>query len=156
MFKNIIFIFILVTFSLCNLPFAQNLHHQHGIFLPTITPYSASQNGDVMYNRFCKALCCLYVPVEPVCGVNNVVYENACMARCDRIAVDESRIRFNNKCCCQAGSDVITGVAATTFSIVDTGNANAILFSIPTCLQECLDINEVNDVESLIATIAVG
>ena len=145
MFKKIFLFLIFGSLSFCYIPHLQNqnLHDQYGLFMPQITPYSATTFDGVIYNKFCKALCCLYVPVEPVCGTNNVVYENACMAKCDRVGVDKTRIRFNNKCCCQAGSDVVQDDINLSLTLID--DEDNIKFAIPQCIGQCLGIASISD-----------
>ena len=82
--------------------------HQHaGIFLPPIQKVKHNQPEDVLFTRYCKAICYLYVPIEKTCGTNNRVYENECQAKCDRVNADSTRLFFNQKCCCSNGSQQI-------------------------------------------------
>lgn len=143
--------------------------HQHaGIFLPPVQKVKHNQPEDVLYTRYCKAICYLYVPIERTCGTNNRVYENACQAKCDRVNEDSTRLFFNEKCCCSNSSQKIdigniasltatavgfNALSTTSFCINATENASthqATVFSIPSCLQDCLDIDSVNDLEFIV------
>ena len=145
--------------------------HQHaGIFLPPVQKVKHNQPEDVLYTRYCKAICYLYVPMEKTCGTNNRVYDNACQAKCDRVTVDSTRLFFNQKCCCSNGSQQIdigelvslTGgggwlpYSTSSFCInAVTGGSDtnsATVFNIPSCLQDCLDIDSMNDLDYLINT----
>ena len=142
---------------------------QQGLFIPQIHKVqNISSADDVVYTRFCKAICMLYVPIEMTCGLNNEVYLNDCQARCDRVSTDSSRLMFNNKCCCSPGSEYIdsawannsntpastdpsiksssfcVSVAATTAL---TGGGKINVFAIPPCLVECLGIDDKGDLK---------
>ena len=150
MFKQFIFLFFIVlsAFSHNYVP-PSSLHGNKGLLLPQIQPYQPNSNSNsnsVIYNRFCKALCLLYVPQNYTCGTNNVVYENECMAKCDRVEVDSSRLKFNNKCCCQSGEDEIKTSTASDGSTLILGVTPTIYFMIPRCLMRCLDVYGPNDV----------
>ena len=143
-------------------------HSHAGIFLPPVRPVSSSHDpSSVAITRFCKAICYLYIGSDKTCGTNNKVYENSCQARCDRVGSDDTRLKFNEKCCCANNSDYIDA----EFSVVGT-NANDVViassnfcvhravsatqltnvFAIPQCLRECLDIDSMNDLEFINTT----
>ena len=155
---------------------------QQGLFIPQVNEIKNISNAnDVMYTRFCKAVCMLYVPWSKTCGLNNEVYLNDCQARCDRVSTDQSRLMFNEKCCCNPGSEYIDAqwvLAGTTASGVDpsaaanvvsssfcvsayqgitrngltpTGGVN--VFAIPACLKTCLGIDDMRDLKFLDNTI---
>ena len=174
MLKKLVSILVFISATLSQgFPFAPASHghpHQQGLFLPVIRESTISTNAnDVIYIRFCKALCYLYVPHSKTCGSNNIVYENSCMAKCDRVNVDATRLKFNDKCCCNHNSDLVDAswalgalnsidVNTTMFCahIVVTGTNGAIVetdyvnvFAIPQCLQTCLGIDDVSDLTTL-------
>ena len=142
---------------------------QQGLFVPQIHEIKNVENAnDVLYTKFCKAICYLYVPLDRTCGTNNQIYENECQARCDRVATDKARLKFNGKCCCPGGSHLVDAsfasgdhdgkpgllAAATCVHLVrDTGRAapnqyNYLnVFAIPPCLARCLDIDTKADLE---------
>ena len=141
---------------------------QQGLFIPSINKVTAETTNDVVYNRFCKAICYLYVPLLKTCGLNNIVYENECQARCDRVGTDQSRLKFNEKCCCSGGSHKVDAsfakgetdakapltpsafcinVPARNSSNVDDTNNIMNVFIIPTCIARCLDIDSHSDLE---------
>ena len=138
-------------------------HSHAGIFLPPVRPVSSSNDpSSVAITRFCKAICYLYIETGPTCGTNNVVYENACQARCDRVSSDSTRLKFNNKCCCSNNSDYIDGefsqvgnftndqiISSSNFCVHRTGSTGGLtnVFAIPQCLRECLGIDSMNDLE---------
>ena len=142
---------------------------QAGLFIPQIQKVQNLQSStDVIYSRFCKAICYLYVPLEKTCGLNDKIYENDCQARCDRVGTDINRLKFNNTCCCSGGSHLIDASfasftvdgtptinpAATCVHIQNPGSTDFInVFAIPKCLSRCLDINSVNDLEFLDKTL---
>ena len=140
-------------------------HSHAGIFLQPIRKVQHNDPSDVLYVRYCKAICVLYVPLKKTCGTNNRVYENDCAAKCDRVSVDASRLKFNETCCCAHQSHKIadfTGFDATPEPIANptssfcinvtkslTGSDDLVsnVFVIPKCLQICLDIDDKNDLE---------
>ena len=147
---------------------------QQGLFVPAIHEIKNVENaGDVLYTKFCKAICYLYVPIERTCGLNNKIYENDCQARCDRVGTDKSRLKFNGKCCCPGGSHLVDASfaagqvdgppalagAATCVHIIKPaaagGQTNYLnIFAIPPCLARCLDIDSKNDLEYADKTLA--
>jgi hypothetical protein len=142
---------------------------QQGLFVPHIHEIrNARDSSDVLYNRFCKAICFLYVPHKKTCGTNNKIYINACQAKCDRTGVDDSRLMFNESCCCNGGSHKIdasfaakatngvsalgaVGTCVHVASKDDTGtvdNNNLInVFAVPKCIAQCLGIDSKADLE---------
>ena len=141
---------------------------QQGLFLGQISKVQHSDTEDVVYIRFCKAICMLYVPEDMTCGYNNQVYLNDCQAKCDRIDTDKSRLMFNNKCCCSPGTEYVDSawvrgdnlpassdptIKSASFCVsikpsntsVISGNIN--IFAIPPCLASCLGINDKNDLK---------
>ena len=147
---------------------------QQGLFVPQVTEIkSISSANDVLYTRFCKAVCMLYVPMKKTCGLNNEVYYNECQARCDRISVDDARLMFNDKCCCLPGSEYIDSswvladndlaaspvvtseagqIKSSSFCISKLSPATAItgninIFAIPPCLSTCLGIDSKADLK---------
>ena len=156
-----------VTYPGANSPYGR----QSGLFIPQVQPVqSVSSSNDVIYTRFCKAVCSLYVPEEITCGLNNRIYMNDCQARCDRVGTDSNRLMFNKKCCCVPGTEYIdsawakgtnTGgnsddanVRSSSFCIstepsdgasTQTGKIN--IFAIPPCIATCLDINDIGDLK---------
>ena len=144
---------------------------QQGLFVPQVSEIkNISSANDVLYTRFCKAVCMLYVPIKKTCGLNNEVYLNECQARCDRVSVDDDRLMFNEKCCCLPGSEYIDsawalGVNTTTLNSNSanvrsssfcvsvqntttapiTGRVN--VFAIPQCLSQCLGIDDMSDLK---------
>ena len=142
-----------------------------GLFIPQIHEVSShSTANDVVYTRFCKAVCYLYVPLAKTCGLNNTVYDNACQARCDRVGVDATRLKFNDKCCCAgeshkvdawwatgANNAVAASPVASSFCIStlvsNTSTTSYVnVFAIPSCLATCLDIDDSGDLEYLDST----
>ena len=136
-------------------------HSHAGIFLPPVKPSTNFNNPqDVRIRRFCKAICYLYIDLDKTCGTNNMVYENACQARCDRVDTDDSRLMFNEKCCCDNNSHLIdaefatdpTGavdvvVSSSNFCIYRETAAGQFtnVFAIPQCIRNCLGIDSIND-----------
>ena len=136
-------------------------HSHAGIFLPPVRPAASFNNPqDVKIRRFCKAICYLYIDHNKTCGTNNVVYENACQARCDRVDADSTRLMFNDRCCCDNNSHLIdaefatdTGgtvdaiVASSNFCIHRSigGSQLTNIFAIPQCIRNCLGIDSIND-----------
>ena len=144
---------------------------QVGMFVPQISPVqNITSAGDVIYNRFCKAVCMLYVPIEKTCGLNNEVYLNDCQARCDRISTDKARLMFNEKCCCSLGTEYVDaawvlGTANTvTHSETSTVKSSSFcvstsvpgttpitgyinVFAVPPCIAECLGISNIADLK---------
>ena len=125
-------------------------------------------SSDVIYNRFCKAICRLYVPIKKTCGLNNKIYANDCEARCDRIGTDISRLKFNEKCCCSGGSHKIDasfalgtnngphGLEPAGFCVYvfadapneeTSSSAYVNVFAVPNCVAECLGIDSKADLE---------
>ena len=147
MFKLFTFICVFVSFS------NTQVATPTGTFLPIITPYvpittTTTTNSTTAYTRLCKALCMLYIPESPVCGINNTVYANSCMATCDRVAIDNSRIMFNNKCCCHGGDHIVHDHSITSnnmFKVKDTATGNDYVVVMPRCISNCLGIYGVSD-----------
>ena len=155
---------------------------QQGLFIPQVSEIKNISNAnDVMYTRFCKAVCMLYVPWSKTCGLNNEVYLNDCQARCDRVSTDQSRLMFNEKCCCNPGSEYIdaqwASATATAGGVDPSQAANLVsssfcvsiyenetqgglartggvnIFAIPPCLKTCLGIDNMRDLKFLDNTI---
>ena len=153
---------------------------QQGLFIPQVSEIkNISSANDVLYTRFCKAVCMLYVPIKKTCGLNNEVYLNDCQARCDRVGTDANRLMFNDKCCCLPGSEYIdsawalgatttspalssetasvksssfcVSMAARTTGSAVTGKIN--IFAIPQCLRQCLGIDDMADLKFVDNTI---
>ena len=140
---------------------------QQGLFIPQVSEIkNISSANDVIYTRFCKAVCMLYVPESKTCGLNNEVYLNDCQARCDRVGTDAARLMFNSKCCCTPGTEYIdsswvlgdgdsnaVGVRSASFCVSTTAttttniNGKINVFAIPPCLQTCLGIDGLSDLK---------
>ena len=152
-----------VTYPGRNSPYGS----QTGLFVPHIHKVESHTNAsDVLYTRFCKAICYLYVPLEKTCGLNNKIYENDCQARCDRVGTDIARLKFNQKCCCSGGSHLIdasfaqfaansvpTPAPAATCVHIASGNHLINVFAIPPCISRCLGIDSYGDLEFLDNTL---
>jgi hypothetical protein len=154
---------------------------QAGLFIPQVSQVkNISSANDVLYTRFCKAVCMLYVPIKKTCGLNNEVYLNDCQARCDRVGTDANRLMFNEKCCCLPGSEYIDSawalgannttvtptlnsespnVKSSSFCIsmpardTTTIKGNINIFAIPQCLRQCLGIDDKSDLKFVDNTV---
>jgi hypothetical protein len=172
MLKTIYLLLSVCALGLCHTTYPS--HHsiygsQQGLFVPSIQEIrNVKDSSDVIYNRFCKAICFLYVPHKKTCGLNNQIYINDCQAKCDRIGTDINRLKFNEKCCCSGGSHMVDasyakseldGVhtlasAATCVYVkgkssagVVSSNAYINVFAVPNCIANCLGIDSVSDLE---------
>ena len=172
MLKTLYVFLSLSTMLLCHTtyPSHNSLYgSQQGLFVPGIQEIrNVQDSSDVIYNRFCKAICRLYVPIKKTCGLNNKIYDNDCEARCDRIGTDITRLKFNEKCCCSGGSHKIDAsfalgtengphelgsaavcvyVSAETPTGGASSNAYVNVFAVPNCVAECLGIDAKADLE---------
>ena len=123
--KQILFFSALIATISCHVTYpgtGSPYGSQQGLFIPQVTRVqSISSATDVIYTRFCKAVCMLYVPEEKTCGLNNYVYLNDCQARCDRMGTDKTRLMFNDKCCCTPGSEYIDSAWAKGNNFASNG-----------------------------------
>ena len=179
--KQTLFIVLLIAPLWSNLtyPGANSIYgSQQGLFIPQVNEIkNISSANDVLYTRFCKAVCALYVPESKTCGLNNQVYLNDCQARCDRVGTDKARLMFNEKCCCNPGTEYIDNqwvLGTATASGVDPSQAANVrsssfcvsmkspsstltgyvnVFAIPSCLKTCLGIDNMRDLKFLDTTV---
>ena len=92
-------------------------------------------NGSKNFLAKCKSYCDT-LPASPVCDDTNVLYRNACEAKCVNKKVSKMNLRYG-RCCCSA-DDFDYEFKSNSYDHLLVGQGAETNFCISTCIYNCL------------------